>query len=83
MHELLTDLISVHSLSEQNEADATKDEPDSDSALLVNSTSVNAISPGDIRKIMSMPYKVKATSNKKHTAFRNESTINGKCLSGV
>ena len=78
MHELLTELISESSLSEKNGVDAPKDEPDSESKLLVNSTSTNVINPRDIRKLVSAPRKGKSTSNKKQTAFSKEVTINGK-----
>ena len=78
LHELLIEIISEFSLSEQNELDTTKDEPCSESKLLVNSTSTNAVSQGDIRKLMSTPDKSKATSNKKQAAFSNEITLNGK-----
>ena len=43
LHVLLTELTSESSLCEENGVDATKDDPDSDSALLVNSTSANGI----------------------------------------
>ena len=56
-HELLTELISESSLSEKNEVDAPEDDPDSDSTLLVNSTSANSINTGNTRKLMSMPDK--------------------------
>ena len=46
--------------------------------MLANSTSANAASPGDIRKIMSTPDKGKYTSNKKQVDFNNEGTMNGK-----
>ena len=78
MHELLNELISDSSLSEQNEVDAPKDKPDSESTFLVNSTSSNEINPGDIRKLMFAPVKNKAISNKKQTACSNEVTMNGK-----
>ena len=65
LHELLTELISESSLSEQNEVNVAKDETDSESTLLVNLTSDHAVSPGDIRKLMFTPEKRKATSNKK------------------
>ena len=58
LHEILTELISESSSSEKNEADDTKDEPDSESKFFVNSTSANAIRPGDIHKLMSIPDKV-------------------------
>ena len=76
LHELLTKLISKFSLSEQNEVDDHKYEPDSESKLLAHSTPVNAINPGCIRKLMSTPDKGKATSNKKQTAFSYEVTTN-------
>ena len=78
MHRLLTELNSESSLSEQNEVDAAKDEPDSEYILLVNSTSANALSPGEMRKLMSAPGKSKATTNKKQTAFSSGIVINGK-----
>ena len=78
MHELITELISESSLSEQNKVDTPKDDPDSDSTLLVISTSDNAINPGYIRKIMPTPDKGKATSNKKQAAFSNKGTMNRK-----
>ena len=78
MHDILTELISESSLSEQNEADAPKDDPDSESTLLVNSASSNGINPGEIRKLMSITDKGKATSNKNQEAFINEVTMNGK-----
>ena len=78
LYEFLVELISETSLSEQNEVDVPKDEPDSESTLLVNSTYANTTNPGDIRKLMSAPGKSKAISNKKQTASRNEITINDK-----
>ena len=78
MHELFTELISESSLSDQNELDSPKDTPYSESILLVNSTSANDINLGDIRKLMFIPDKVKATSNKKQESFSNEVTANGK-----
>ena len=65
-------------MSEQNEVDATADETNTESTLLVNSTCVNAVSPRDIRKLMSTPNKSKATSTKKQTAFSSNIIINGK-----
>ena len=59
-HELLTELISESSLSENNEVNAPKDEPDSESTWLVNSTSSNSINPGDGCKLMPTPDKGKA-----------------------
>ena len=46
LHEILTKLISESSLSEQNEVCDPKDEPDSESTLLVKYASANAINPG-------------------------------------
>ena len=77
-HELLTELTSESSLSEQNEVDAPKDELDSESKLLVKSASANAINPGDTRNIISTHDKGKATSNKTQGAFSNDVTINSK-----
>ena len=74
LHELLTGIILETSLSEQNEEDITKDEPDSESTLIVNYTSNNAINPGDMRKLMHAPGKSKAVSNNKKTALINEIT---------
>ena len=65
LHELLTKIISESSLSEKNEVDATVDDPDSESTLLANSASSNAMNLGDICKIISTPDKGKATYNKK------------------
>ena len=78
MHELFTELILEASLSEQNEVDTPKDEPDSKSTFLVNSTSANEIKPGDILKLMSTPGKVKVTSNEKQIDFSNEVNTHGK-----
>ena len=44
LHEVLTEVILESSLSEHNEVDATNDEPDSESTLIVNSTSANSAS---------------------------------------
>ena len=46
LHELLAELISETSLSGKNEVDVLKDEPNSKSEILVNSTSTNVINPG-------------------------------------
>ena len=46
--------------------------------LLVNSTYANAVSLGDIHKLMSTPDKSKATSTKKQIAFSSNIVINGK-----
>ena len=78
VHELLNELMSEHSLSEHNEVAATKDDPDSESTLLVNSTSANSVRLGDIRKLISTSDKSKSTSNKKQAAFSNENNVNGK-----
>lgn len=83
LHELLTEIISEYSLSEQKEVDGTKDDPDSESTLVLNSTPTNAINPGDIRKLTSTPAKGKATSNKKQIAVINEVTMNGKTIGSV
>ena len=45
---------------------------------MVNSTSNNAINPGDVRKFTCAPGKSKDTSNKKQTCFSNKVTTNGK-----
>ena len=63
-HALLTELILESSLSDQNEVDATIDKLDSDSTLLSNSMHVNSVSIGEIRRLISIPDKGKATSNK-------------------
>ena len=65
LYELLTELISEHSFSKKNEVDATENESNVESTMLVNTTSANAVSPGDIRKIMPAPDKRNATYNKK------------------
>ena len=65
LHELLTELISESSMSEKNEAHAPKDETDSESTFLVRYASANSMNPGDTRKLMHIPNKVKDTSNKK------------------
>lgn len=78
LYYILTELISESSFSEQNEVDATKDDPDLESTLLVNSTFASMASPGDIRKIMYTPYKSKATYNNKQTAFSRDISLNGK-----
>ena len=78
MHELLTELISEPSSFGQNDVDTPKDEPDSESTSLVNSTSDNAINPVDTHKLMSTPGKGKDTSNKKQIVFSNEFTKKGK-----
>ena len=49
LHELLAELFSENSLPNTNEADNAEKEKDADSALLVNSTHANSISPGNIR----------------------------------
>ena len=64
-------------LSEQNEADTTKEEPGSGSALFVNSTSANTLCPGEIRKIMPTTNKIKATSNNNQIAFSSDFNLNG------
>ena len=46
--------------------------------FLLNSSSANAINIGDIRKIIPIPDKGKATSNKKKEAFSEEFTMNVK-----
>ena len=68
LHELLSELISENSLSDDNEPDAPVANQDSESTLLVNSTSANAINPGDIRKVMSTPGKNKDVAVKKQAA---------------
>ena len=78
LNELFSELISENSLSEKNEVDVPTDEPGSKSILLVSSSSVNAINPGNIRKLMSIPGKIKSIPNKKQTDFSNDITINGK-----
>ena len=64
--------------SEWNKVDATKEELDSESTPLVNYTSDNAVSPGDIRKLTSTPDKSKANSNKKQITFSSDIVLNGK-----
>ena len=78
MYELLSELISETSLSDDNETAIPEGDQDPESTLLVNSTSANAINPGDLRKLMSEPGKNKGAVVKKQTAFDNEVTINGK-----
>ena len=46
--------------------------------MLVDSTSANAVSPGDILKLMSIPDNSNATSNKNQTAFSSDLILNSK-----
>ena len=84
MHELLAEIVSEISLSGTNELENNEIETDSESALLVNSTSVNIINPGDIRELIYVPGKAKAISNKKEnmTAFINEVSMNSNTYRG-
>ena len=75
LHELLNELISETSPSDENEPEAPVPNQDSESTLLVNSTSANAINPGDISKIMSTPGKNKDVAVKKQAA--HELTMSG------
>ena len=75
LHELLNELISETSLSDDNEPEDHVANKDSGSTLLVNSISANAINPGDIRKLMSIPGKNKDIEVKKQAA--HELTMSG------
>ena len=75
LHELLNELISETSSSDENEPEAPAPNQDSESTLLVNSTSASAINPGDIRKLMSTPGKNKDVAVKKQAA--HELTMSG------
>ena len=52
LHELLVELISEHSLSNINEVDNAKNETDTESLFVANSTYINSINPGDISELM-------------------------------
>ena len=57
---------------------------ESESTLLVNSTSANNINPGDIIKLMSAPEKGKPSPKiSQKFAFKSEVSINGKAYREV
>ena len=65
LHGIIAELISKISLSEKNEVDAPEHETDSESKLLVKSTSANTINTGDIHQPIHRPGKNKSISDKK------------------
>ena len=77
LHELLAELLSEASLSEQNEIDVSEDELKAHSTLQVNSTSENATNPGNSRKLTHAPGKSKDAFSKQQTAFSKEITVKG------
>lgn len=65
LHELLSELISENSLSDNNETTIAEGDQDPESTMLVNATSTNTINPGDLCKLIFEPNKNKGVVVKK------------------